>query len=446
MPSDNFIKDYMNTYFDEVEPKDFYRAIFPPGELATHEEKETKGKYNAIAVELLAKAEQNGNNARRYILTDELDFLEELLKKNNFIIISPISYVGKSRTAAAARNIYAIAIDLDGIEKESNLIDLFYQIENKVLPKPTYIVTSGSGLHLYYCFERAIPCFDNIVKQLSRLKQGLTRAIWNQYVTTLYEKPQVQSLFQGFRLCGGVTKDGSRTAAYEVGEKIDIEYLNQFVDTKYQVKEITYKSSLTKAEAAKKYPSWYQERIIEKRPKGSWQCKEDLYNWWLKRIKTEAMTGHRYYCCMVLAIYAKKCGIDQERLEKDAFSLLERFETLTTEEKNHFTREDILASLELYNDSYITFPIDTITQLTALPIEKNKRNYRKQQVHLDIARNTLATLNKYNDKNLQGRPKGSGTKESIVEEWRRLNPGRTKADCIRETKLSNKTVYKYWKD
>ena len=188
MPSDNFIKDYMNTYFDEVEPKDFYRAIFPPGELATHEEKETKGKYNAIAVELLAKAEQNGNNARRYILTDELDFLEELLKKNNFIIISPISYVGLSRKSDNARYIYAMAIDLDGITKEQNIIDLFHQMNTKYfdkifLPTPTYIVSSGSGLHLYFQFEQPIPCFTNIVKQLQRLKKNLTKKIWNGYCT-----------------------------------------------------------------------------------------------------------------------------------------------------------------------------------------------------------------------------------------------------------------------
>ena len=51
-----FIREYLDTFFDEVEPWDFYRAIFPAGEL---EEKglQVQGKYNAIAVELLPKEE-----------------------------------------------------------------------------------------------------------------------------------------------------------------------------------------------------------------------------------------------------------------------------------------------------------------------------------------------------------------------------------------------------
>ena len=39
---------------------------------------------------------------------------------------------------------------------------------------------------------------------------------------------------------------------------------------------------------------------------------------------------------------------------------------------------------------------------------------------------------------------GRPTKEAAVKEWRRLNPKGTKADCIRETQISKKTVYKYW--
>lgn len=443
MQDKSFIVKYLETYFDELTAKEFYRAVFPIGELATHKDKQQQGKYNAIAVELLPKADENKSNARRYILTDELDYLEELEKKNNFIIISPISYAGRSRKAENARYIYAMAIDLDGITKEQHLIDLFYQIENEVLPKPTYIVASGNGLHLYYKFEKPIPAFNNISKQLQALKQELTKKIWNKYVTSLSDKPQLQSLFQGFRMVGGITKGGGRVRAFETGEPVDIEYLNYFcINEKSKVKEFVYKSELTLKEAAAKYPNWYEKRIVNKQPKGSWTCKKDLYNWWLRRLKEEIVEGHRYYGIMCLAIYAKKCGVDKAELEQDAFSLLERMEELTKDQQNHFTREDILAALELYNDSYMTFPIDTITQLTALPIEKNKRNGRRQQLHLEIARNTLQTLNKYSDKPLQGRP----SKEEEVIQWRQQHPSGSKAACIKETGISKKTVYKYWSE
>ena len=93
----DFINNYLTTYFDELTPQEFYREVFPAGELARHDEIEQPGKYNAIAVELLPQVDKNKSNARRYILTDELDYLDKLLKKDNFIIISPISYAGRSR-------------------------------------------------------------------------------------------------------------------------------------------------------------------------------------------------------------------------------------------------------------------------------------------------------------------------------------------------------------
>lgn len=443
MADRKFLVEYLEKYFDELTPKEFYRAIFEEGELAGHEERQTKGKYNGVAVELLPQEDETKSNARRYILTNELDILDKLLEKENFIIVSPISYIGKSRQAAAARFIYAMAIDLDGMTREQNIIDLFYQIENEVLPKPTYIVWSGTGLHLYYQFEKPIPCFKNITKQLADLKTGLTKNIWNKYITSLADKPQLQSLFQGFRIVGGITKGGNRTRAFEIGEKVTIEYLNEFVQERYKVKDIAYKSNLTRAAAKEKFPEWYERRIVQEQPKGTWVCKKDLYNWWKRRIMEEAKTGHRYYCCMVLAIYAKKCGIDRAELEADAFSLIEPMELLTTEDNNHFTREDVFAALELYNDSYITFPIDSIVQLTNIPIEKNKRNGRRQADHIKLMNFVRDEINKnYDWRNKDGRP----TKEAAIREWQEQNPNGTKTQCIKETGISKPTVYKYWSD
>lgn len=440
MSDNKVIMDYMNCNYTEIQPKAFYRAIFPQGELES-KGKHEKGKYNAVAVELLPKGKKG--NAKRYLITDELEYIDKLLEKDNFIIISPVSYAGRTRESKNARYIYAIAIDLDGTETRQQITDLFYQMENDILPTPTYTVASGTGLHLYYQLESPVPCFDNITKQLHTLKQELTKRIWNRYTTSLYNKPQLQSLFQGFRLVGGITKAGSRTKAYITGKPVSIEYLNNFVEKKYQVKEFTYKSELPLAQAKEKYPEWYEKRVIKKQPKGVWTCKHDLYNWWLERLKTGATVGHRYYCIMCLAIYAKKSGVSKEELEKDAFNLVDDMEMLTTDENNHFTRADVLAALEMYNDNYFTFPIDSITELTAIPIEKNKRNGRTRNAHIQ----RVNTLRKFSRDELgedsyknNGRP----TKEIEVQQWRYEHPTGSKADCIRDTGLSRPTVKKYW--
>lgn len=441
---ENFILKYLNTYFEEVKPLEFYRDIFPLGELEEKDER-TKGKYNAIAVELLPPDEENKTVVKRYIVNNDLKRIEELLESENFIIISPISYCGKSRKSENARFIYAIAFDLDGITEEQHIIDLFYQMENKILPTPTYTVFSGSGLHLYYQLETPLPCFKNIVVQLADLKKDLTKSLWNKFTTELYKSPQIESLFQGFRLVGGITKDGiNRTKAFKTGRKIDIEYLNNFVtDEKNRVVRYEYKSELTLSAAAEKFPEWYEKRIIKQQPIGTWTCKRDLFEWWKKKMFEGVKEGHRYYCIMCLSIYAKKCGISREELENYAFSVVNEFDKLTTRTDNKFTRADILAALEMYNDSYIRFPIKSISTLTDIPIEKNKRNGRKQKEHIKYMNTIRKFKIEMGETQLKG-GSGAPTKENIVKEWQEQNPKGTQYRCAKETGLSVNTVKKWW--
>lgn len=438
----NFIEQYLYNYFDEVTPKEFYRDIFPKGELQKQGDYE-KNKYNAIAVEITE------NKIKRYTITDELEQIDKLLKSDNFIIVSPMSYVGKSRKSENARYIYALAIDLDGVTELHYLTDLFYQIENGIQPKPTYVVSSGRGLHLYYVFKKPIPLFSNIVKQLSDLRNDLIKGLWNKYVTTEYENIQYESLFQGFRLVGGVTKYGGRTKAYITGEKIDIEYLNNFVmNDKNKVTDFVYKSNLTLAEAKEKYPQWYEKRIIKKLPKNTWTCKKDLYEWWCREIIKGAKVGHRYYDIMCLSIYAKKCGVSKKELEAKAFELLPYFDNISESEDNRFTEYDILKALEMYNDSYITFPIKSISRLSGIEIKRNKRNYRKQQTHIRYMNNIKAFKILEGECSPGGRPKGSTKdttpKAEIIKQWRIDNPQGTPKQCIKKTGISKNTVYKWW--
>lgn len=444
MADHGFITKYLAQFYDEAEPKEFYRAVFPEGSLERAGVRE-QGKYNGIAVELLPKRVDGKQVVKRYTITDDLDMIDKLTESRNFIIISPISYAGKSRESKNARYIYGIAIDLDGVDKPENIRDLFHQMDNaEFLPKTTYIVASGTGLHLYYLFREPVPCFKNITKQLSVLKTALVRKIWNMYVTSLSNRIQIQSLFQGFRMVGGVTKAGTRVRAFETGPKVTIDYLNGFVDPEYQVTRFTYRSKLTLSEAKVKYPEWYEKRIVQGQRKGTWVCKRDLYDWWKRRLFSEIRQGHRYYGIMCLAVYAKKCGISYDELSSDAYGMLERMETLTVDQSNHFTDYDITAALEMYNDNYITFPIDTISELTQLPITKNRRNYRKQEAHLKRLNATNRFIRDELGEHI-GRPKGSPTNELMVRMWFANHPEGTVTECSRALGLSRPTVYRHRK-
>ena len=107
----------------------------------------------------------------------------------------------------------------------------------------------------------------------------------------------------------------------------------------------------------------------------------------------------------------------------------------------------MVCALEMFNEDYVTFPRDDIAKLSGLTMPVNKRNWRKQPVHLQGARAIQEINDKANGTNWRegnGRPKGSGTAQARVYEWRQQHPEGRKADCHRETGLDPKTVRKWW--
>ena len=434
--------------YTEVSPMEFYRSVFPEGELDTAGAL-TKGKYAGIAVEICAPTAEGYTDVKRYSVLDDLSAVEGLLSSPNFCVLAPISYAGKSRKSANARLMYALVVELDGLVvdhgRQSGLINLLAQTSSKVewLPQPTYLVASGAGLHLYYVFEFPVPLFPNVVKSLMRYKRRLTKKIWNRHVTTLYRDKDIQqeSIFQAFRMVGTRTKLGDTVRAFEVGDVVTIEYLNRFVEDEDKI-VVLYKSELNKADARRLYPDWYERRVVKKQPKGRWTCNRAVYDWWKRRITAEAGVGHRYYCLMCLAIYAIKCEIEYEELKNDCFELMGLFEELTDDEKNHFTEKDVLDALQSYQDAgLVTYPVNSIANRSGIKIEKNKRNGFSRAESLRIAR--LVQSIKYKNKDWRegnGRPE----KSELVSDWRRRNPDGRKIDCHRDTGLSRVTIDKWW--
>lgn len=441
--------EYLEHHCDEISSKDFYRLIFPKGELEKKGEY-VNGKYNAIAVSISL------NKIKRYTVTDDLDVVDQLCQSNDFSIMAPISYIGKSRKSGNARLLYALAFDLDGLKPD--IIDgvpigirtLFWQFDGRgpsgYLPKPTMIVMSGTGVHLYYVFEKPIRLFPNVIKQLENYKRRLTWQLWTQGVSDFPDQVQYESLFQGFRMPGTVTKQGTRVRAFVVdqGDKVTMEYMNHFVPEQYRTTNFSYKGSLTLAQAKEKYPEWYNKRIVKKAPRGCWTASRAVYDWWRAKIFHQAKDGHRYWSIMVLATYAKKCGISKQELEKDAFEMFDTLFYRGVRPDNPFTKEDIKAALRAYDDNYITYPIDTIVHRTGIFIEKNKRNGRSRALHVQYMNLNRQFKFQNGECTNGGRPKGSGTAERKVIEWQEAHPNGKKADCIRETGLSKPTVYKWW--
>ena len=358
--------------------------------------------------------------------------------------MSPVAYSGRNRTAANARWLYGIAIDLDGVEMPQ-LRDVFHQMNHDIIPRCTYCINSGHGLHLYYLLEKPVPLYKHLQDKLREFKYELIAKVWNRYTSTFTEREQVQyqGIFQGFRMVGTQSKLGKRypVKAFETGERVTIEYLNGYLmDKSKAVTDFHYKSDLSLAEARKKYPEWYEKRIVQGERRERWHVKRDLYDWWLRKIKEGASVGHRYSCLCVLASYAVKCDIPEDELFTDAFSLLQFLDDMSDDEHNRFTKRDIMDAMQFYQENYVTYSRREAERVSAIAMPASKRNGRKQKQHCEVMR-AIENITNPNWREGNGRP----DKAKIVEEWQESHPDGKKADCIRDTGLSKPTVYKWWK-
>ena len=424
----------LSQFADQIDPMTFYRDVFPVGSFEDRGCPEQK-KANGILCTV-----KNGKGWHSLVL-DDLEEIEGHLD-DDFVIISPVAYFGRRRTSQNASLLYGFCFDLDDVGYQE-LLWILERLDNPYFPRATYIANSGTGLHLYYLFDEPLPLYKSIHNRLSIFKHELTDLIWNKYTSRIDpDKKQYQGIFQGFRMVGSKTKSGkNRITVFKTGEKIDIDYLNNYVRPEFKIDSLEYESSLSLEEAKQKYPEWYERRIINNEQRGRWKIKRDLYDWWIRKVNKDPQlsVGHRYFCIAVLASYAVKCGIGEQELRKDAYSLKSLMNSL----KGDFTDDDIESALNFYQESFINLPRTEVEKISGLDVPANKRNGRKQAVHLRGARaiqqiNDEANGTNWRDGN--GRP----TAKMLVNEWQQKHPAGRKADCIRETGLSKPTVYKWW--
>lgn len=426
---------------------DFYDDLFGNDlEVSRMPEDYQTGEYGAIAVEIV----ENGKNKRgkRYTITRGQPELYQLIDtSDNFCMMAAFSYAGKQRTNKNARYCFAMVIEIDDIKGSSGVEELFYswKRENAQMPTPTYIVCSGTGLHLYFVFERPIPMYQDIFKKLAETKRIFTQLFWNSFVTNSWEKPQYESLNQGFRIVGTCCKDSkARAMAFRIGEKVSCEYLYEHIPR--FLRAFLDEIPICLDEAKEKWPDWYAYRIEKKQPKVKWFRHPGIYYNWIQKIYSGAAVGHRYHCLENLCSLAVQCQIPPEEVERDCRNVAKYLESLTNTPDNHFTEYDILCALKTYykgREAAFLRRIEYISKKTGISLTPNKRNGQKQADHLEEARAIRDIRQRrkgarWDDKNGR-KPKGEA-----VYNWRLIHPDGRKIDCVRDTGISKPTVLKWW--
>lgn len=440
---------YLGVELERVTPREYYRDMFPDGSFEAEGDLDGERRPNGLA-SVLEDSEQPGRRYNR-IIFDDLATITDLTDKE-FVVVPPVGYSGRRRLSKFAYSFYGICIDLDDVGMD-NLIDLLYQMQNKLLPMASYIVNSGTGLHVVYLFDNPIPALPQYFESMGRLKEALSNMIWNQY-TSREKNKQYQGIFQGYRMVGSQTKIGEnfRVSAFRLGKKVTLRYLNEFVGKEDQCSfdDISYTSL---AEARELWEDWYQRRIVEKRPVGDYKLsdKEKLrrrgwYEAWKERTKKNAFDGNRHYCVGVLFNYAMKAEIPLEEALEDALDLVPYLNDLTTKEGNEFTEADVYAAMKYYDRKFIKMGRQGIKKMTKIDIGETKRNDQSREWHLEDIRDRKKKMKKRGQpfKNPEGRPKGSGTAEQKVAAYRAEHPEATVTEVAKALGISRTTAYKWW--
>lgn len=450
------VLNILEARYEEVSGYDFYREIFPDGELSTEQHMDFSHP-NAI---FLCYDDELGYKVRRPMYRDtwEQDYME-LIEKQENCLCGGLSYRGRRNFLKNAQRMHALIFDLDmvGDHELRNLLHRFTLAPGTLrsLLNPTFLVASGTGVHLYYVFDEPVDLFPNIKLQMKSMKYDLTFKIWEYKATSREKGIQYQSINQAFRMVGSINeKHGVPLRAFRTGDRVSVSQLNKYViqaENQVDLQKRFRPTKVSVEEAKISYPEWYERVIVrgDKRKK-KWNIAgkvngEDpfaLYHWWLDQID-KVKGGHRYFFLMCMAIYAAKCDVPRAKLKADmetAYEVLQK-----VEHSNPMKREDITSALDAYSKEYYNFRLDDIEQLTDIRIERNKRNGRKQKQHLKImsaVRDVLHPDGEWRKGN--GRPKGSGTAEQRVAAYRAEHPEASVTDIARALKISRPTVYKWW--
>lgn len=394
-------------------------------------------------------------------------------KNTDFLVIRPVSYAGRSMKLDAARLLHAMVIEIDGLiiknGENYGLDELIHSFERhyKPLPRPTFIVCSGSGVHLYFVFEKPVTLFTNVMEQLNEMRHWLVSQFWSSYVSE--DKVQRETLTQGFRVVGSYAKDHKAiVCAFETGDKVTLEYLNSFVPEDKKVVPAYSRKGVSLTVAKELYPEWYQKVIIEKKPKSVWHFNGPwMYYWWREKMIREAKDGCRGYMMENLCALALKCQIPEDELDRDLEMLLYEMELKTEKEDNHFTEADVLRAKQTYNKKeYNAYArrVDYLRNKFApfeIEIPENTRHKNKQHAWLqsdvvNIKNKKTGELQRrvnpcksnrefvLREMRENGEISGRPSKQSVVQDWRRDHPNGTKYQCQKETGLSKMTVYKWW--
>lgn len=364
----------------------------------------------------------------KHIVPMSIDEALEQCEDRNDMLMGGCTYFNNWISKKSAKDIYSFIIDMDNVYSGTLLNALrqdWKTANGEVLPMPTYIVNSGTGLHLYFVLTEPIPNYKSTTENLDKLYRAL--AI-QQTTKRVYLKKQVQWFGQDFRMAGGMNKYNWKNTVFRVGEKWDIDELGKAVG----LKDVHF---LRYGEKRIKKPTGEKKSRVNRQ---GWRSNRAFYDYAVRECKAKTKEGNRYTSMCALSVIAWKCNVSQDELEKDLLALLPDYNKGATRQ---IKEKEIYSAMKMYNAKAMLTQRESLENWQGWEYKPIKRNGRKRAEHIKLMN---FVRDEINGNKYWRNSEGSPNKANIVRLWRKNNPEGKKIDCERETGLSRHTVLKWW--
>jgi hypothetical protein len=342
-----------------------------------------------------------------YISTDDL--AEHFLYSDVYIYYNNYDKYPKNKLLT---DINFLIVDIDGISSKE-LRQLVNYTLKAIKYKPSYVLNSGSGIHLIYCIKR-INLEQNYIKYYNFKKfiNNVNLALQRRFVRKNSNyKVDIHSITQPYRLPGSATKLGKQSVLFQVSDKV------------YNINEIAkwlhveLPKPINKPKNKNENRKKYNDNNLLYIPRNNQQ----FYTWLLGK-KDEVVVGNRYMYLFSVAIAAYKTRIPKTNLEKDLYNLVAYFNS-----RDHIKikEQEVEKALKGYNNKAVTVRWQTMSNWTGIQSDI-KRNYCSRKIHLKKM-NSIRRLNS----------------EDLAEKAKSLiKKGYKKADVARILKISRQHVYR----
>lgn len=351
----------------------------------------------------------------------------------NDTYMSCCTYYNNWYCKKTAHDIYGFVIDCDSVWAGGLLNGLRndWQAQgiDRLYAKPTYIVNSGNGIHLYFVLKEPIPCYFSQAKEIGELYRAL--ALQQTAKAWIGQKAQVQWFGQSFRMVGSLTKDGFETIAIKYGPKWDIDDLAKL----YGID----KHFLRRGEHEDKEISINARKKRTRVKRSGFYSNQAFYEYSLKTAKDKTKEGHRYMSMCALVVIGYKCNVPVEVIEQHLYNLLADYNKDTT---NKIKEREIKSALKMYGLRAMETTRERLEDWLGWEYKPIRRNGRKRADHIRYMNGIRALKKQMGEEVNEGRPSA----EKIVKKYLEQNPTARKCDVIKGTCLSKPTVYKYYDD